>query len=68
MTGSVIRLGGAAPRWSTQRRAEPGLALGLCGSGLIDAVARQRLDANGQPEFVIAWAAETAIGQDITVT
>lgn len=67
----------------------PGEARGICGSGIIDAVAemfragvihgdgrfhrelatpRLRPGANGKLEFVLAWADETAIGQDITVT
>ncbi len=29
---------------------------------------RVRKDADGKPEYVLAWAAETSIGQDITVT
>jgi len=29
---------------------------------------RVRLDADGKPEYVLAWAEETSIGQDITVT
>lgn len=64
-------------------------AKGICGSGIIDAVAemfragiimkngnfnpelntpRFRKDSEGKPEFVIAWAEETSIGTDITVT
>lgn len=64
-------------------------AKGICGSGIIDAVAemfragiimkngnfspnlntpRFRKDTEGKPEFVIAWADETSIGTDITVT
>jgi len=64
-------------------------AKGICGSGIIDAVAemfragiimkngnfnlelntpRLRRDSEGRPEFVIAWAEETSIGTDITVT
>lgn len=64
-------------------------AKGICGSGIIDAVAemfrsgvitksgnfsqdlntpRFRKDSEGKPEFVIAWADETSIGTDITVT
>lgn len=64
-------------------------AVGICGSGLIDAVAemfkagiilpsgninlkainspRLRTGEGGMPEFVIAWAQETAIGRDITI-
>lgn len=64
-------------------------AIGICGSGLIDAVAemfkagiilpsgnidlkavnspRLRAGEGGTPEFVIAWAQETAIGRDITI-
>ncbi len=62
---------------------------GLCGSGIIDAVAemfkagiidksgkfvsglatpRARTGADGKPEYVIAWADETSIGTDVTVT
>lgn len=29
---------------------------------------RVRKDAEGKPEYVLAWAAETSIGQDVTVT
>lgn len=64
-------------------------AKGICGSGIIDAVAemfkagiissngrfnlklntpRVRRGQDGIPEFVIAWADETAIGKDITIT
>ncbi|MCR4420068.1 MAG: ASKHA domain-containing protein [Clostridia bacterium] len=64
-------------------------ARGICGSGIVDAVAemfragvllpdgrinrrlatsRIRQGEDGQPEFVLAWAPETALGQDITVT
>jgi uncharacterized 2Fe-2S/4Fe-4S cluster protein (DUF4445 family) len=64
-------------------------AKGICGSGIIDAIAemfkagiivpsgrintklntpRVRRGEDGKPEFVIAWAEETAIGQDITIT
>lgn len=64
-------------------------AKGICGSGIIDAIAemfkagillpsgrlntklntpRLRRGADGKPEFVIAWADETSIGQDITIT
>lgn len=67
----------------------PAEARGICGSGIIDAVAemartgvilksgafnrtlntpRLRAAANGKLEFVLAWAEETIIGQDITVT
>ncbi len=67
----------------------PGQARGICGSGIVDAVAemvrtgiihkngafnrslttpRLRLGADGKLEFVLAWADETVIGQDITVT
>jgi len=66
-----------------------GNARGICGSGIIDAVAemyragvlersgafnrnlstqRLRRDTDGKQEFVLAWAGETAIGTDITVT
>ena len=64
-------------------------AKGICGSGVIDAIAqmfkaniidktgmfmmdpdtdRVRKDADGWPEYVLAWADETSIDQDITVT
>lgn len=64
-------------------------AKGICGSGIIDAVAemfkagiilksgkfnmkldspRIRRGEDGKPEFVLAWAAETSIGKDITIT
>jgi uncharacterized 2Fe-2S/4Fe-4S cluster protein (DUF4445 family) len=66
-------------------------AKGICGSGIIDAVAglfetgaidatgafvaelvgttpRLRKGPSGQPEYVLAWAAQTATGADITVT
>ncbi len=77
------------PEWHTQRPPEEIGARGLCGSGILDAVAemftagiiqkngsmnnapespRMRRDADNMPEFVIAWAKETAIGRDITVT
>ncbi|MFN3481127.1 MAG: ASKHA domain-containing protein, partial [Thermodesulfovibrionales bacterium] len=63
-------------------------AKGICGSGIIDAVAemfkagiidksgkfnmelnipRIRRDADGKPEYVLAWADETSIGTDITI-
>jgi uncharacterized 2Fe-2S/4Fe-4S cluster protein (DUF4445 family) len=29
---------------------------------------RVRKDADGKPEYVLAWASETSIGQDITIT
>lgn len=71
--------------WSTDLE-EVG-AKGICGSGIIDAIAQMfradimqrngRLNTNLEtprlriaddgPEFVIAWANETSIGQDITV-
>jgi uncharacterized 2Fe-2S/4Fe-4S cluster protein (DUF4445 family) len=65
------------------------LAKGICGSGMIDAVAelfkagviqsdgkfnkifqfpRIRQDAKGKVEYVLVWAGETAIAQDITIT
>ncbi|GAB4269338.1 MAG: ASKHA domain-containing protein [Deferrisomatales bacterium] len=68
---------------------EPVGAKGICGSGIIDAVAqmfragvidkqgtllkdpacpRVRQGADGKWEYVLAWAEETAIGADITVT
>ncbi|WP_245823936.1 ASKHA domain-containing protein [Sporomusa malonica] len=64
-------------------------ARGICGSGIIDAVAelfkagiikrdggfdknirspRVRKGTDGKFEYVLAWAAETALGQDITIT
>jgi uncharacterized 2Fe-2S/4Fe-4S cluster protein (DUF4445 family) len=64
-------------------------AKGICGSGIIDAVAemfkagiidktgkfvkgldtpRVRLGSDGKPEYVLAWAEETSIGTDITIT
>lgn len=64
-------------------------AKGICGSGIIDAVAemfragvimkngnfnsnlntpRFRRDSEGKAEFVIAWADETSVGTDITIT
>jgi uncharacterized 2Fe-2S/4Fe-4S cluster protein (DUF4445 family) len=64
-------------------------AKGICGSGIIDAVAemfkagvidktgkfvmehespRVRAGADGRPEYVLAWAEETSIGADVTVT
>jgi uncharacterized 2Fe-2S/4Fe-4S cluster protein (DUF4445 family) len=72
--------------WSTSLDA-PG-ANGICGSGIIDAIAQMflagvlqksgrfntelktpRLRTNeGQREFVIAWASQTSIGHDITIT
>lgn len=76
-------------RWSTEIASENIQSRGICGSGIIDAVAelfvaglikkdgsfnttlnspRLRLDKDEKPEFVIAWAYETAINQDITVT
>lgn len=63
-------------------------AKGICGSGIIDAVAemfkagiidrtgkfnmeintpRIRRDADGKPEYILAWADETSIGTDITI-
>lgn len=68
--------------------ANPG-ARGICGSGIIDAVAemfkagiitrsgrfnpkirhpRLRTGEDGKPEFVLAWARETAVGKDLTMT
>lgn len=62
---------------------------GICGSGIIDAVAelfkagiikrdggfrkdlatpRVRRGGDGKYEYVLAWAAQTAIGQDLTIT
>ncbi|MDA8089088.1 MAG: ASKHA domain-containing protein [Nitrospiraceae bacterium] len=64
-------------------------AKGICGSGIIDAIAwmyragiidksgrfdmnvespRVRKDHEGKPEYVLAWARETSIGGDITIT
>ena len=63
-------------------------AVGICGSGIIDAVAEmvkagivdrsgrfntkidsnRLVNTNGSPEFIIAWASETSLGQDITVS
>ncbi len=64
-------------------------AKGICGSGIIDAVAemfkagiidrsgkfnmdletpRVRRGTDGKPEYVLAWADETSIGTDITIT
>lgn len=64
-------------------------AKGICGSGIIDAVAemfragiidksgkfakdldtrRVRAGSEGRPEYVLAWANETSIGTDITIT
>lgn len=77
------------PKWNVQMPPQAVQARGLCGSGIIDAVAEMRaagllmsngamdktrvspnlrLGADGFPEFVIARAEETSIGQDITVT
>jgi uncharacterized 2Fe-2S/4Fe-4S cluster protein (DUF4445 family) len=75
-------------RWSDECTPEGIQARGICGSGIIDAVAEMfragvleksgRMNGNlNTPrlrkrekgyEFVLAWAAETAIGQDITVS
>lgn len=78
-----------SPKWNTQRPAEDIQAAGICGSGIIDAVAemytagvidrngrfnkalttpRFRRGPDGLPEYVIAWATETCIGEDITIT
>lgn len=75
--------------WNTRLDAADIGAIGLCGSGIIDAVGelykagilavngkfnmeidtpRLRRGENGDPEFVIAWAAETSLGRDITMT
>ncbi|MDA8173184.1 MAG: ASKHA domain-containing protein [Nitrospiraceae bacterium] len=64
-------------------------AKGICGSGIIDAIAemfkagiidksgkfdmnvngpRIRRDHDGKPEYVLAWANETSIGTDVTIT
>lgn len=69
--------------------AQPPPARGICGSGIIDAVAelfkagiitkdgsfnkrlrcpRLRRDAAGKLEYVLVWAEQTALGQDITIT
>ena len=76
-------------KWQTEMPPEEIKACGICGSGIIDAVAemyisglvkkdggfdklvnskRLRLDKDEKPEFVIAWARETALNKDITVT
>ncbi|WP_456474603.1 ASKHA domain-containing protein, partial [Candidatus Pyrohabitans sp.] len=73
-------------KWSDEVKSD---ARGICGSGIIEAVAemfkagiikksgvfntsletpRIRRGENNQPEYVLAWAEETAIGKDITVT
>ncbi|MDA8233363.1 MAG: ASKHA domain-containing protein [Clostridia bacterium] len=73
--------------WSSESNS--GKARGICGSGIIDAVAelfssgiisasgrfnkdlptnRLRKNAAGKTEFVLAWAEETAINQDIIIT
>ncbi len=89
--------------WIDAETKEPSLeiignvrARGICGSGIIDAVAglyragiidksgrlrleplranglphteRLRLDAEGRPEFVLAWKEQTETGTDITIT
>jgi uncharacterized 2Fe-2S/4Fe-4S cluster protein (DUF4445 family) len=75
--------------WNTRLEAADIGAIGLCGSGIIDAVGelykagilatngkfnmeiatpRLRRGEDGDPEFVIAWANETALGRDITMT
>ena len=75
-------------KWKDECMAEEIQARGICGSGIIEAVAemlkagvlekngringnlsspRLRKNENGY-EFVIAWAKETAIGQDITIS
>ena len=75
-------------QWSDEYSPGEIQARGICGSGIIDAVAemfrtgvleksgrmngslitpRLRKNEKGY-EFIIAWAAETAIGQDITVS
>lgn len=85
------------PKWNTQLAPQEVQARGICGSGIIDAVAemfaagiiqkngrfnpvlreaegkalgspRLREGTDSKPEFVLAWAGETAIGQDIAVT
>lgn len=73
--------------WSSEANSKT--ARGICGSGIIDAVAelfksgiisasgrfnknlptnRVRKNAAGKSEFVLAWAQETAINQDIVIT
>ena len=75
-------------KWHRQPKT-PGHACGICGSGIIDAVAemfrtgiltksgafnrdiatpRLRVGTDDKPEFVLAWADETIITKDITVT
>lgn len=75
--------------WNTRLEAADIGAIGLCGSGIIDAVGelykagilatngkfnmeiatpRLRRGEDGDPEFVIAWANETVLGRDITMT
>jgi len=75
-------------KWKDECMAEEIQARGICGSGIIEAVAemlkagvlekngringnlsspRLRKNENGY-EFVIAWAKETATGQDITIS
>ncbi|MBI4317085.1 MAG: DUF4445 domain-containing protein [Chloroflexi bacterium] len=77
------------PEWHTSYPAGAVGARGICGSGIIDAVAEmfkagvlqksgafcKTLDSrrivktpDGKLHFVIAWAGETSIGQDITVS
>lgn len=77
------------PEWHTNYPDGEVGARGICGSGVIDAVAemfkagivlksgafarnidspRVTLTPDGKPQFVIAWARETSIGQDITVS
>ena len=77
------------PDWHTNYPADEVGARGICGSGVIDAVAelfkagvvlksgafaknvdspRLTLTADGKPQFVIAWARETSIGRDITIS
>jgi len=75
-------------KWNVQSRPEEIQARGICGSGIIEAVAEMFragvLEKNGRIngnlstprlrkvekgyEFVLAWARETATGQDITVS
>ncbi|SDF58486.1 ASKHA domain-containing protein [Sporomusa acidovorans] len=74
---------------ATEEQTSPVAARGICGSGIIDAVAelfkagmiksdgsfnknirtpRLRRGLDGKWEYVLVWADETAIGQDIAIT
>jgi uncharacterized 2Fe-2S/4Fe-4S cluster protein (DUF4445 family) len=75
-------------KWSDECRPEEIQSRGICGSGIIEAVAEMfrtgLLEKNGRfhgnastprlrrnekgHEFVVAWAGQTAIGQDITIS